>query len=306
MIWLGLILCVMAVTYVLSERRRWPMDRPARAEAPGQFAALSLGQTHYRWDGPMRGPVAVCIHGLTSASYVWDPVAEEMAHMGFRVLRYDLYGRGLSDRPGGAQDRAFFLTQLQELLEDQGVEGDITLMGYSMGAATASGFAADEPERIARLILLAPAGLGHTPGPVARFCTQVPVLGDWVMRVWGGLHLRRTTRKGAKAHPSLAKIAPQQAEETRFRGFLPAVLSSLRNMLDDDQQEDHMTIANAEIPVLAIWGEGDKAIPLRAMGRLTAINRTARQVELKGADHALPVTHTAEVMQAIQGFLRDT
>lgn len=303
MIWLLLsLLAVLAVgSFVLSERLRRPMNEVERKGAPGRFVTLSGGVTHLRWDGNVRGPVAVCIHGLTSSSYVWDDLASRLSLMGFRVLRYDLYGRGFSDRPGGAQDRTFFLSQLDELLESQGLTGDLTLFGYSMGGSIAACFAAAHPERVDRLVLLAPAGLGVTAGPLAEFARRTPVVGDWLMRIMGGWNIRRTTRASA-ADP---EIAQQQINETRYRGFLPAVLSSQRHMLAEDLSTEHRAIATADIPVLAVWGDRDTAIPLSAVGRLAEQNRAARQEVIKGATHGLPHTHAAQIHHALQATLRD-
>lgn len=41
--------------------------------------------------------------------------------MGYRILTYDLYGRGYSDRPSGKQNREFFLQQLDDLLAYEAV-----------------------------------------------------------------------------------------------------------------------------------------------------------------------------------------
>ncbi|EEB85586.1 alpha/beta fold hydrolase [Roseobacter sp. GAI101] len=71
------------------------MNDVARGSAPGQFAELSRGVTHYEWVGPARGPVAVCVHGLTTPSFVWRSITKGLVLMGFRTLIYDLYGRAI-------------------------------------------------------------------------------------------------------------------------------------------------------------------------------------------------------------------
>lgn len=305
MIWIAVLIALVAFSYIASERMRQPMDAGARRGAPGRFAKLSQGATHYRWDGPVDGPVAVCIHGLTSASYIWDPVARNLNRMGYRVLRYDLLGRGLSDRPEGVQDRAFFLQQLRDLLEHEGLSDDLTLVGYSMGGAIATAFAAEEPHRVDRLMLIAPAGLGHTPGKLAELARDVPVLGDWMIRVVGGWHQRRAAREAGRLPGVPAGLPGKQAEETRFRGYMPAILSSLRHMLAEDQVTAHRRIAEAGIPVLAIWGERDETIRLGALARLTEINRAAMQVSLPEATHALVYTRGDDIHRAMQDFLRE-
>lgn len=307
MIWtaLGAALLILAAAPVIAERLRPAMDARARREATGDFAQLEEGVTCYRWYGPSRGPVVVCIHGLTTPSYVWVPIAEALALRGFRVLTYDLFGRGLSDRPGGVQDRDFFLDQLEQLLADQGVRRPVTLMGYSMGGAIATAFAATYPDRVARLVLLAPAGLGHTPGPFAEFTRKTPVLGDWLMLVFGGWVYRRGIDRHQPVSAAIPDIARRQMQEMRPRGTLRAVLSSRRHILSEDIKDDHRKLAEAHVPVLAIWGEDDRTIPLAAMGRLGRINRTARQVSFPGAGHGLPYTHPREVIAALSDALRE-
>lgn len=290
-----------ALLWPLAERLRRPVDDDLRRAAPGQFADLSQGRTHYRWDGSVRGPVVVCIHGLTTASYVWDALVPRLGMMGFRVLRYDLYGRGLSDHPSGAQDAEFFLRQLDDLLEYLELSDDLTLIGYSMGGAIATEFAAQESHRLSRVILLAPAGLGIAPTPMERIATRVPWFGDWLMNVMGGWWMRRNL----KAAPQ-TKITSRQIAQTRFRGYFPSVLSSMRNLVAQDQAGAHRRIAATKLPLLAVWGEEDDVIPLSAVGRLAEANRSARQVALPNADHTLPVTHVDEIHAAMRSFLHDT
>jgi pimeloyl-ACP methyl ester carboxylesterase len=129
--WLVLLagLGVLAALPVWLERRRTPVGEAQRRAAPGGFAALSDGVTHYQWFGPEGGRVIVMIHGLTTSSYVFGGIISELQIQGFRILTYDLYGRGLSDRPGKPQTRSFFICQLRELLQEQNVNGAVMLLG---------------------------------------------------------------------------------------------------------------------------------------------------------------------------------
>lgn len=308
MIWLGLlglVLAVLAAAPFLREMSRPEMDATARRHAPGEFATLSRGITHYRWMGATRGPVAVCVHGLTTPSFVWQGVAQGLGAMGFRVLVYDLYGRGYSDRPDGPQDSAFFVTQLEDLLEDQGLGGDITLLGYSMGGAIATAFAALYPERLRQIVMIAPAGLGHDLGPVAQVVAKGNAFSRWLMRAV----FPRVFHKGTEAERDLPSsvegIVDLQQDELRYRGFVPAIERSMSGMLSEDLAEAHGDIAEAGVPVLAIWGREDEIIPLSAMGRLAQINRNARQEVIEGAGHGLPYTHTEEVLHAMRDLMRD-
>ena len=291
----------LAIAYLL----RRPMNDTTRKNAPGQFANLPSGKTHYQWKGPQNGPVAVCVHGLTTPSYVWGAIVQGLTLMDYRVLTYDLYGRGYSDRVRGPQNAEFFGKQLGELLQDQGVDGGIMLLGYSMGGSIVTCYAAKHPDMLERLILLAPAGLGIAPNRLQSFITNMPVIGDWLILVIGGWLLRRGAKRDAATPSEVPDIYALQRADTYVRGFLPAVLSSQRNLLENTLVHAHKVLADSTIPVAAIWGEADAAIPISGRDKLAEINPTARQTTIPNAPHSLAYTHPDKVITAIQKFLRE-
>ena len=297
------ITAVVAGAPLAFEVLRHPMTGEVQAKAPGDFAQLSMGRTHFRWSGKESDPVAVCIHGLTTPSYVFAGTELTLAALGFRVLTYDLYGRGYSDRAPGKQSLDFFLRQLRELLDSQSIERPITVVGYSMGGAIATAFAAEEGTGIQSLILMAPSGLLPTYDmPLSRLWT-IPVLGDWLTLVAGGWALRRELAVQIEDPTIVPDLLDRQAAETRMRGYLPAILSSRRNTLPKTLTDDHAAIRDYGTPVLAIWGEDDPVIPIRAMAQLSELNPKAHHFEIKGAGHAFPQTHPAKVTEALRTFL---
>jgi len=284
----------------------WNADAPEAPSAPGALAKLSDGRTYHEWHGPAEGEVLVLVHGLTTPSFIWRGLIGGLTEAGFRVLAYDLYGRGLSDAPRGAQTRAFFTRQLRELLADQGVTGDFSIMGFSMGGLIAGIFAAEEAERVDRVILIAPAGFDYTPSRAERFLRDMPVLGDWLNLALGGWLIRRRAAAVARLATTPPDIAARQAAATRSRGFARAMLSSQRNILRDELGEAMGELRRIYVPVLAIWGEADGVIPITSVGRLAQANPDARQVTIPGATHWLPVTHPREILAAIDEFRRET
>lgn len=304
----GIILIIVGLLLAIPfaiEGMRTKMDAEHRKDADGRFVTLSKGVTYYDWLGPTRGPIAVCVHGLTTPSCVWRGLARGLALMGYRVLIYDLYGRGFSDRPNGKQDKAFFLGQLDELLADQGVQDDITLIGYSMGGAIATSFAAQNPSKVRQLILLAPAGIEVVRSRLMSFVIDTPFIGDWLMlTLYPFLH-RIGTAKERRLPSSVDNIVDLQQAELKTQGFIPAVLSSMRGMVAAEQEEEHKSIHRAIIPVLAIWGREDDVIPLTAVGVLATWSRKARQEVIDDAGHGLVYTHTDDVLNAMSDVLND-
>lgn len=287
----------LAGTPLVRERLRSPVST-RRAGCDAGFASLNGGVTRYDWRGPKDAPVTVCIHGLTTPSEVWGALVPVMAAMGGRVLTYDLSGRGLSDRIPGDQDIDHFCDQLLALLDDQQVSDPVHLIGYSMGGAIATAFAARLPDRVRHLTLLAPAGMGHALGTVAEVSARLPVLGDWLFHMGFPLHHSRAT-KAAPPAPALPGLAETILSELGRRDFVGAVLSSLRGALSESREADHRALAASGLPITAIWGEEDNVIPLANRSVLRDWNPSIRHAVIYGAGHGLTYTHAEAVLAAL-------
>jgi pimeloyl-ACP methyl ester carboxylesterase len=232
-----------------------------------------------------------------------EGLSEGLGKMGYRVLTYDLYGRGLSDAPQGRQNRDFFVKQLAELLEHQGISEEITFVGYSMGGQIVTAYAAENPHLINRVILVASGGVVMKESDFSQFCRRVPVIGDW----WHGMFVRRRILSAIpfdSPSPYVKRVLAVQRAELSRRGFLPAILSSRRGLLCDVMEADHRKLNHEDVPVVAIWAENDQVIPISAPGVLAQWNRAARQEVVEGADHALPYTHCEELLAALSRAMR--
>ncbi len=297
-----LLAAVAAAPFVV-ERLRTAGSGIARDAAPGQFAALRQGTTQYRLRGPVDGPLVVCVHGLTTPSFVWDPLADRLVARGFRVLVYDLYGRGFSDRPGGRQDEAFFITQLDDLLAHLEIETPFHLMGYSMGGAIAACYSATYPARIRDMVLLASGGF-HIPKTTRiPFIPEGGMLSAWLLYAFYPMTLRRGIAAERAGGTVVAAISDGQEAQLEFRGFIPAVVSSLHGLLATTRAQKHRDICSAGLPVLAIWAAEDDVIPARARERLSEWNPDARQEIIAQAGHGVTYTHPDALLAHITDFL---
>ncbi len=293
-----LLLTVAVMAYVVIKFTEEPMDDVMRAIAPGEIVELRQGKTHYQLEGPDDAPLFVLIHGVTTPSFVFDALAPELINHGYRVLRYDLYGRGFSDRPEGAHDEAFYTQQLADLLDTLKITAPVTLLGYSMGGAIATAFAAYNPQRVEHLILMASAGLGSDLGPFLENCAKILGFGDWAMLTFGGYILRQKIDRSLGLS-YVQDFSARAKDETHYVGYLPAVLKSIRAFINKPQDSYHQKIAGFDIPVVALWGEEDDVIPATAHKRLEKANPKARQVVLAEASHDLPHRHVTAVMGAL-------
>ena len=93
------------------------LNESTRKEADGSFITLTDGVTHYELGGPENGKPVVLVHGFSVPYFIFDTTFEFLVNSGFRVLRYDLFGRGFSDRPHVNYNIHLFVRQLKDLLD---------------------------------------------------------------------------------------------------------------------------------------------------------------------------------------------
>lgn len=295
----ALLIVLLLPSWVESRRRK-----PDLSKSNGQMAELEMGRTHYRWIGPVRGPVIVAVHGLSTSSVVWNAMTRDLVDLGYRVLVYDLYGRGFSDTVKGSQTADFFVRQLEELFEDQGLTQDLTLLGYSMGGSVATAFAARHPDRMKRLVLLAPTGIDSVEDPIHRFMRRWPVLGDWLHGILEPRRMRRSLEARASELSQIPDLYEGQRRDLRRKGYFPSLLSSRRGLMVDRQMTAHRGLGSDGIPVVVIWGGEDDIIPISSVGTLAQWNRAVRQEVIEGAGHGLPYTHAKEVVETLRELMQ--
>ena len=100
----------------------WVTEKPLtaaeqRKHAPGQSVKLPEGTIHYCVEGSEQGPVVVLVHGFSAPLFVFEQNAAWLAKAGFRVIRFDHFGRGWSDRPKGNYDPEFYDAELLNLFD---------------------------------------------------------------------------------------------------------------------------------------------------------------------------------------------
>ena len=289
--------------YFALDRETRSLDAPTRETLGGTYVRLPDGVTHYELSGPATGAIVVLIHGGTIPLYAWDVQVPALHEAGLRVLRYDQFGRGYSDRPPVDYDRAFYLKQLEDLLTALDIEGRVNLVGVSFGGALAATYTAAHPERVAKLVLIAPI-VDYAEGKALFGLAKIPLVSDWYARVFS---VRATVKRASgffeesEAGPSY----PQRFDEqTRFEGYERSLLSMSRT---DALMSYRSTYAKlGDQPKLLLWGSEDSEIPRDHMVFLQTTLEKLTWAQLSGAGHGVAIERRDKVNQQITTFLTST
>lgn len=271
-----------------------------RTLVPGRFVQLSDGFTHYELAGQVDGDVVVLAAGRTVPYYIWYPTFKVLVDSGFRVLRYDYYGRGYSDRPDIAYNEDLYVRQLSELLDSLDITHPVNLAGLSFGGSVVTSFADRYPARVKRLIYFDPAIRRRVPLALKR---RLPV----VRNIVALLDERRAAQGqlGDFLHPArfptwLERYRPQ----LQYRGFRRARIADALDGPNLDQQAELDRLGKQERPVLIVWGKQDSTVPITASKQLLAAFPKAQFVVVDSAGHLPHWEDPRSVHPALLAFLR--
>ena len=276
----------------------------ARQELGGTYIELEDGVTHFSVEGPYDGPLFVLVHGGTMGMFVWDEQVKALTSAGFQVFRYDVYGRGYSDRPDTEYTVDLLVSQLDQLLERFSRGKPVHLAGVSMGGLISAAYTSRHPEQVAGLTLISPVvrGVPSARGAVG-YLARMPGVGEFAMRVYGMNRLETRARNMLDRIPGDgSRMSRLFLDQMRYRGYERAMLSTIRGDLLIDQSAVYEKLGKEKVPVLVLWGDEDAEI---SVGDMAILREAVPHVDFRAvqnAGHGLLMQRGALVSEAIIAF----
>lgn len=238
------------------------LNESTRKEADGSFIQLSDGVTHYQLGGDKNGDanVVVLVHGFSVPSFIYDPTFEFLSKQGFQVLRYDLFGRGFSDRPKLQYNIHLFVKQLKELLDTLNFK-KIHLVGLSMGGPITAMFVEQYPEYVSSHILIDPCGAKPIEFSSLLKIVKIPMVGELLLGLFGSGSMVKSVADDLFT-PELVQVFQEKYSiQMQYRGFKRAILSTMRNKMLDSFLEVYVQVGKLNKPTLLFWGRQDATVP---------------------------------------------
>jgi pimeloyl-ACP methyl ester carboxylesterase len=141
---------------------------PVAGTAPVKLSVVDVGPL----EPPGRGTV-VLIHGCAGNGEQWIKQIEHLAPQ-YRVIAPDLRGHGASQVPQSAYSLEEFCWDTTQVLTQLQVTEPFVLMAHSFGGPIAITFAATQPQRISRLVLIATGPEMHI-NPLHEWIVKLPI-----------------------------------------------------------------------------------------------------------------------------------
>jgi pimeloyl-ACP methyl ester carboxylesterase len=217
----------------------------------GDTLNLTSGITQYETAGPETGEVILFIHGSLVPAIAFDNNFYHLAKKGYRVVRFDLYGRGLSARPNLAYTPELYLNQIKELIDGLNLKKPIHLAGSSMGGAFSVLFFEKYPQYVKSVILfdtVTPSSFKTNRDELlSKISTRITKLAD---RVFNG-----------GTPDTLKGLYERASEQLKYEGVGRSMISALSYLKDINLTSAFASLNDSKIPVLLFWGESDDVIP---------------------------------------------
>ena len=259
-IWLIVIIAVLAIPYFVLETEWRQIDDNVRKNVSGSFVKLNNGYVHYELLGPDSGKTIVLIHGFSIPYVIWDHTIRALADEGYRVLRYDLYGRGYSDRPDVTYNEELYDNQLSDLLDSLKISGKINLVGLSMGGVIAMNYTDCHPDIVEDVTLIDPAGFLDENQNYAKIL-NTPIIGNYLAGVFGNLVLSEKIKQNFCDSTSCIIVEPMILEQLKYNGYKRALINTICNFNLTDRNELVKRLGKTNRRFMLIWGKEDKIIP---------------------------------------------
>lgn len=244
-----------------------------------------------------QGPTVIFINGLTQTTAHWRTQLRLFSQGGWRAAAYD--GRGQGEVPAPAElTREHHARDLCSVQDALGVQR-CHVVGFSHGSRVAIAHALRFPERVDRLVLVAPSG-GLTParrlvvegwrdvaehlGPEALARQSIP----WIL-------------SDAYVNAHAAEI-PMMVKAAVRRNQKEGTLAMLNGLLRDPGTEDEL--AGITAPTLVLGGALDRFAGPEHVERLAARIPNGRVALIQNAGHTVSIETPDRFFELVDAFLR--
>ncbi len=243
-----------------------------------------------------RDPVLL-LHGQPGSGRDWDRVIAALGNRGMPVA---------IDRPGWdggseANDLAGNARAAINALDSAGL-ARATVVGHSFGGAVAAQLAVEYPDRVAGLVLVAPAANVASLYPLDRLFAA-PVFGELGSLLVVGapaLVLRaRLTRRVIASRLGLADDHLAAAGRALSRPAALRAYTTEQRSLIRDLPSLEARLPSLQVPTTVMIGARDLIVPVHSARELARTIPGAELIVLPRAGHLLPLRHAGAVADAI-------
>lgn len=212
--------------------------------------------------GAGHGPVFVLVHGIGMGHRYWSDLADSLAGEG-RVLALDLPGFGEAPEPRHPQSIPESGEYLAELIAAEGLDAPVVLVGHSMGTQIVAETAAQRPDLVASVVLIAPT---VNPRERSAVVQGIRLLGD-----------------PSLTRPKVVALGVRSYLKAGPRWYFKKLGQMMEHRIE-------LVLPDVAAPALVVRGEHDRLAPRAWAEQVTRMLPHGRYAEVPDRGHETMVT----------------
>ena len=280
------------LNYYDKKAEKWPVDSKNRT------VDTNYGQTFMRISGPVDAPALVLLPGVSASSLMWKYSIKALSDHYCVYAIDNIYDVGRSVYSRRMRSSEDFVSWLNELFTTLELGNKINLMGFSYGGWLTAKYAVKHPERLNKIVLIAPAATILQ----IRQAFYRRVMLCLIPHRWFVKNLMYWLLKDAvNRHKAYREQVDRYIDEVMLsnQSFKPKATVN-PTVLDDDE------LKSLVMPVLFLVGENEKIYSARnAIDRLKNIAPQIKTEIISNAGHDLLFLEKSLVLSKILTFLKN-
>lgn len=255
------------------------------------------GQIAYD-DAGGSGRIVICVPGMGALRSIYRLVVPKLRNEGFRVVPMDVRGMGESSTNWNDYSETEIASDVVAIIQKLHA-GPVIIVGNSISAGAAVCVAADRPDLVSGLVLVAPF-VRQVPIPWWKALTlRIALAGPWGLGTWVNYQSKNLYPKSKPPDISEYNLSLRKnlQEPGRMRGF--------RRMAKTNHRAAESRLNKVHCPVLVVMGSSDPDFPdPRAEGELIANKLHGELSLLPGLGHYPQAEDPDMFLDPVLQFLR--
>ena len=273
-------------------------------ESSFEYRGISI---HYEDQGQGQGQPLILLHGYGASTYSWRHVLPYFSKS-YRVIAIDLKGFGLSDKPVDGDYSVLEQSRMvYEFIRVHRLE-NVVLAGNSLGGAVSLLTYLMQSDQgthhISKLILIDTASYNQDL-PAFISILRVPIINELSLYLTSSnFKSRMILRKAFFDHSKITEeMVATYGAYLSLPGASQALIKTAKQMLPSNLEEISERYKSIDIPVLLIWGEKDKIVPLDVGRKLAGNIPNSKLVVVPNCGHVPQEECPTQAIEAMESFL---
>jgi pimeloyl-ACP methyl ester carboxylesterase len=275
------------------------------ASKHSKFIEIDGMQVHYRDEGT--GFPIVLLHGTAASLHTWGAWNQELIK-NYRVIRMDLPAFGITGPNKNADYSIKNYTKfLHQFLSKLQIE-KCYLAGNSLGGNIAWNYAAEHPEKIAKLILIDASGLPtNKPQPFVFKMAKTPILNSLFLYFTPKFFIEKNIKEVYADDSKISSELIERYHKMALReGNRQAFIDRAKTDFTPNEFKNSDKLRSIQTPTLLIWGAKDEWIPLENGKRMNNLLPNATLYIIENSGHVPMEENPKESLLILKEFFAES